>query len=48
MSTSSPSPSFDKDHAAAYDQRFAKLDPMRDALHSRARCVWVRVRGLSC
>lgn len=29
-----PSPvAFDREHAASYDQRFAKLAPMRDALH---------------
>ena len=32
MSQESPV-AFDQAHAAAYDQRFAKLAPMRDALH---------------
>lgn len=30
---------FDRAHAAAYDQRFAKLAPMRDALHLLASAV---------
>jgi tRNA (cmo5U34)-methyltransferase len=33
MSQSSPPAAFGPEHAAAYDQRFAKLAPMRDALH---------------
>lgn len=34
MSSSSPSPTgFGPEQAAAYDARFAKLEPMRDALH---------------
>ena len=28
-----PQPVFTQDHAAAYDQRFSKLAPLRDALH---------------
>ncbi|MES2594413.1 MAG: class I SAM-dependent methyltransferase [Verrucomicrobiota bacterium] len=33
MSLPSPPAAFGPEHAAAYDQRFAKLTPMRDALH---------------
>lgn len=30
-------PAFDEDHAASYDQRFAKLAPFKDALHLALR-----------
>lgn len=33
MSTSPPLTSFGREHAAAYDERFAGLAPLRDALH---------------
>lgn len=33
MQRQEPPVAFDQAHAAAYDQRFAKLAPMRDALH---------------
>lgn len=33
MQPQDPPVAFDEAHAAAYDQRFAKLAPMRDALH---------------
>lgn len=36
---SPPLTSFNQDHATVYDERFAKLAPLRDALHLLARAV---------
>jgi tRNA (cmo5U34)-methyltransferase len=37
MSDQTFKPAFDEDHAAAYDQRFAKLAPFKEALHLAMR-----------
>lgn len=39
MTQQAPSAIFDEAHAAIYDQRFAKLAPMKDALHLLMRLV---------
>ncbi|MBX3744719.1 MAG: methyltransferase domain-containing protein [Verrucomicrobiae bacterium] len=40
-----PSVAFDREHAAAYDQRFARLAAMRDALHLLISAVFADLPG---
>ncbi len=43
MEDQDPKPIFTADHAAAYDTRFAKLSPLRDALHLLVGAVFANL-----
>lgn len=45
MSDQQPNLSFDEEHAASYDQRFAKLAPFKEALHLAMRGILADLPG---
>jgi tRNA (cmo5U34)-methyltransferase len=43
MTKLAPAIAFNEEHAASYDQRFAKLAPMKDALHLLMRLIFAKL-----